>query len=58
MRNYVGQHNYPGKDERDLRLPDNTIVTVPGQSVSIKEMYRRYEKGRPVVSTAYPVVEQ
>lgn len=47
-KKYVNQQNYPKKEDRVLRSPDNKKITVPGQSISVKEIMDRYEKGKPI----------
>lgn len=61
MTKWITQHNYaerkkgPTWDEKrakpeDYGLTEEAVakVTVPGQSISIKELIERHEKGRPI----------
>ena len=43
-------HKYMKENPEDFNLieEDVTSKTVPGQSISIKELMDRYEKGRPI----------
>ena len=49
MKHAVRRNNEPEKDMPDYYQKDSTkSITVPGQSVTIKELMDRYEKGRPI----------
>lgn len=61
MTNWITQHNYAErekglkqadikKDPEKYGYTEDAVVkiTVPGQSVSVKEILNRYEKGRPI----------